>query len=79
MGTSLKGKNSRPRSEFFPLRAVHYSMENHFYHTRLPPLYVTILLYANVLSSFRVVSIVISKAYCEGLDGGSGIHYSLKI
>ena len=30
MKTSLKGKNSL-RSEFYPLRAVPYSMENHFY------------------------------------------------
>ena len=29
-------------SEFFPLRAVPYVMENHFYHIRRPPLNVTI-------------------------------------
>ena len=30
------------RSEFFPLRAVSYGMENHFYHIRRPSLDVTI-------------------------------------
>ena len=33
MGTSLKRKEFAPRgSEFFPLRAVPYGVENHFYH-----------------------------------------------
>ena len=40
MGTSLKG------SEFFPLRAVPYGMENHFYHIRWPPLNVNYFYYA---------------------------------
>ena len=43
----LKGNNSLPEgasgSEFFPLRAVLYGMEIHFYHNRWPPLRVTIL------------------------------------
>ena len=45
MGTSLKGKHLAPRgSEIFPLRAVPYDMENHFFHTRSPHLNITILL-----------------------------------
>ena len=31
-------------SEFFPLRAVPYGMENHFNHIMLPPLIVTIFI-----------------------------------
>ena len=51
MGTSLKGKNLLPEgansflvprgSEFFPLRAVAYTIENHFYHIKRPPLNFT--------------------------------------
>ena len=44
MGTSRKGKNLLPGSEFYPLRAVSYGMENHFYHNRWPPLNVTIFI-----------------------------------
>ena len=47
MGTSLKGKNllqEGVKSEFFPLRAVPYGIENHFHHIRLPPLNVTIFI-----------------------------------
>ena len=41
MKISLKGR----KSEFFPLWAVLYSMENQFYHIKWPPLNVTILLH----------------------------------
>ena len=34
MRTSLKGKNAPRGSEFFPLRAVPYGIENHFHHIR---------------------------------------------
>ena len=47
MGTSLEGKNSLPAprgSEFFPLRAVPFGMENQFHHIRWPPLSVTIFI-----------------------------------
>ena len=46
MGTSLKGKNSLPLggSEFFPLRAVPYDMENHFNQIRWPPLNIPIII-----------------------------------
>ena len=38
-------KEFAPRgSEFFPLKAVPFGMENHFYHIRLPPLNVPFLL-----------------------------------
>ena len=43
MRTSRKGKNLLPGgSEFFPLWAVPYSMENHYDHIRWFPLNVTI-------------------------------------
>ena len=43
MGTCFKGKNLLPEGAiFFLLRAVPYTMENHFYHIRWPPLNVTI-------------------------------------
>ena len=38
MGTSLAPRGS----EFFPLRAVYYSMASHFYRIKLPPLNVGI-------------------------------------
>ena len=41
IGTSLNGTRV---SEFFPLKAVPYGMENHFYHIRWSPLNVTILI-----------------------------------
>ena len=42
-GNFSKGKEFAPReSQFFPLRAVPFGMENHFYHIRWPPLNVTI-------------------------------------
>ena len=46
MVTSLKGKNLLPPkgSEFFPLWAVPYCMENHLYHIKWPPLNVTIFI-----------------------------------
>ena len=45
MGTSLKAKNLLPEGAiFFPLRAVYYSMANHFYRIKLPPLKAGILL-----------------------------------
>ena len=49
MWISHKGKNLLPKganfgSEFFPLWAVPYSMENHFYHIKWPPLNVPIFI-----------------------------------
>ena len=44
-GNFSQRKEFAPRgSEFFPLRAVPYGMENHFYHIRWPPLNVTIFI-----------------------------------
>ena len=44
-GNFSKKKEFAPRgSEFFPLGAVPYGIENLFYHIRLPPLNVTILI-----------------------------------
>ena len=41
----IRGKNFAPkRSEFFPLRAIPYDMENHYYHIKWPPLNVTIFI-----------------------------------
>ena len=44
-GNFSERKEFAPRgSEFFPLRAVPYGMENHLYHIRRPPLNVTIFI-----------------------------------
>ena len=44
-GNFSERKEFAPRgNEFFPLKAVPYGMENHFYHIRLPPLNVTIFI-----------------------------------
>ena len=44
MGPFLNGKNLIRGSEFFPLRAVVYGMETHFYRIRRPPLNDTIFI-----------------------------------
>ena len=46
-------------NKFFPLRAVPYAMENHFYHIRWPPLNVTILIAHVRNGSYADVSLAV--------------------
>ena len=65
---SLRKEFAPTGSEFFPLRAVVFEMENHFHHIRLPPLNVTIFIthvhnlrngrYANYISNKSPVCII---------------------
>ena len=59
-----KRKEIAPRrSEFFPLRAVHFAIENHFYHIRLPPLSVTHFL--RTCSTMETMPMVSKLATCK--------------
>ena len=52
-------KEFAPRgSEFFPLRAVPYGMENYCYHKRWPPLIVTILMGATPMVLYNFLHIL---------------------